>query len=400
MSKPGLSLGLSLSKKQSKPAPAKRKPVFGGDSDDDDAPAQDNTHGVEEITELGGLELPPTPAEQPEKKGKKKNGLITEPPTLSKKDKKPPMMFGDLSGSLTSKKNAEEGEKVDKSIYEYDSVYESIRPKKKNVAEDEGGERKSRYMTGLIAASSVRKRDQQIADEKRIAREREAEGEEFADKEKFVTAAYRRQQEENKKAAEEEKRREEEEGKNNTQGGMSGFYKNLLDREDKERTEMMKEAEEKAKKGETAEDQKEKTDAQVAKEMKEKGASVVVNEDGEVVDRRQLLRGGLNVAAKKREPPKKAERPAQREQDWRGQGKGFVGAGGGKRAMVERHSRMLEQQLEESLKRSREAEEEEKAKTVENMVKSRKTEGDISSAKERYLARKREAEEARKAGLE
>ncbi|KAL2112675.1 hypothetical protein VUR80DRAFT_6831 [Thermomyces stellatus] len=400
MSKPGLSLGLSLSKKPSKPAPAKRKPVFGGDSDEDDAPTQDDAHNVEEVTELGVLELPPAPAEQPERKGKKKNGPITEPPTLSKTDKKPPMMFGDLSGSLTSKKNAEEGEKVDKSIYEYDTIYESIRPKKKTAAEDEGGERKSRYMSGLMAASSIRKRDQQIAEEKRIAREREAEGEEFADKEKFVTAAYRRQQEENRKAAEEEKRREEEEGKNNIQGGMSGFYRTLLDREDKERAEMIKQAEEKAKKGETEEQDEEKTDEQVAKEMKERGVSVVVNEDGEVVDKRQLLKGGLNVVAKKREPPKKAERPAQREQDWRGQGKGFVGAGGGKRAMVERHSRMLEQQLEESLKRSREAEEEEKAKTVEKMVKSRKTEGDISSARERYLARKREAEEAKKAGLE
>ena len=66
------------------------------------------------------------------------------------------MMFGDLSGSLTSKKNAEEGEKVDKSIYEYDSVYESIRPKKKGAEEEEGGERKSRDMGGLWAASAVR----------------------------------------------------------------------------------------------------------------------------------------------------------------------------------------------------------------------------------------------------
>lgn len=405
MSKPGISLGLSLSKKKpnSKPAPAKRKPIFGGgDSDDDDTPAQNNTQTVEAVTELGGLDLPPAPVEQPEKKSKKKNMVITEPPKLLKKDKKPPLMFGDLSGSLTSKKNAEEGEKVDKSIYEYDSVYDSIRPKKKADVEDEAGEKKSRYMTGLMAASSVRKRDQQIAEEKRIAREREAEGEEFADKEKFVTAAYRRQQEENQKAAEEEKKREEEEGKKNAQGGMAGFYKTLLDREDKERSEMIKEAEEKAKNGESEAKTEEdgKTDTQVAEEMRQKGVSVVVNEDGQVVDRRQLLQGGLNVVAKKREPPKKAERPAQREQDWRGQGRGFVGAGGGKRAMVERHSRMLEAQLEESLKRSREAEEEDRRATVEKMARSTKTEGDISSAKERYLARKREAEAAKKAGLE
>lgn len=407
MSKPGFSYGLTLAKKPtSKPAPAKRKPVFGGDSDDDDAPAQNPAQAVEEVTELGLDLLPaPAPAEETEKKGRKKNAVVTEPPTLSKKDRKPPMMFGDLSGSLTSKKNAEEGEKVDKNIYEYDSVYESIRPKKKTDEEDEGGEKKSRYMGGLMASAAVRKRDQQIAEEKRIAKEREAEGEEFADKEKFVTAAYRKQQEENRLAAEEEKKKEEEEGKKNTQGGMSDFYKKLLDREDKERTELIKEAEEKIKKGETEEKgeeekgEEEKTDAQLAKEAQEKGATVVINEDGQVVDRRQLLQGGLNVVAKKREPAKQAsDRAPQREQDRGAKGRGFVGAGGGKRAMVERHSRMLEAQLEESLKRSREAEEADTRAAAEKLSRSTKTEKDISSAKERYLARKREAEEAKKRG--
>lgn len=404
MSKPGFSYGLTLSKKPaSKPVPAKRKPaVFGGDSDDDDAPAQNPAQAVEEVTELG-LDLPsaPAPAEPTEKKGRKKNAIPTEPPTLSKKDRKPPMMFGDLSGSLTSKKNAEEGEKVDKSIYEYDSVYESIRPKKKSAEEDEGGEKKSRYMGGLMASAAVRKRDLQIAEEKRIAKEREAEGEEFADKEKFVTAAYRKQQEENRLAAEEEKKREEEQAKNNKQGGMSDFYKKLLDKEDKERTELIKEAEEKIKKGETEEKTEgEKTDAQLAKEAQEKGATVVINEDGQVVDRRQLLQGGLNVTAKKREPTKQTSDrgPSQREQDRQTQGRGFVGAGGGKRAMVERHSRMLEAQLEESLKRSREAEEADARAAAEKLTRSTKTEKDISSAKERYLARKREAEEAKKRG--
>ncbi|SPO01109.1 uncharacterized protein DNG_03856 [Cephalotrichum gorgonifer] len=421
MSKPGLSLGrLTLSKKPtSKPTPARRRPVFGGDSDDDDATGTGAAEG-EKVAELGGLDLLSAPAqtrateEDEGKKKKKKNALVTEPPKLAKKKDNPPMMFGDLAGSLTSRKNAEEGEKTDKSIYEYDAVYESIRPKKKVVEEvGEGGEKKSRYMGGLMAASSVRKRDQQIAEEKKIARDREAEGEEFADKEKFVTAAYRKQQEENRLAAEEEKRREEAEGKSNVQGGMSGFYRKLLDREDKDRAEMIKEAEEKAAavaagQGEQQEgeggEEKEKTDADVARELKEKGISVAVNEDGQIVDRRQLLQGGLNVVApKKAEPSRKQQggdrSSSQREQDWRGQGgRGFVGAGGGKRAMVERQSRMMEEQLAESLKRSRDAEEEEKAKMAEKLARSKKTEADISSAKERYLARKREAEEAKKLG--
>lgn len=57
---------------------------------------------------------------------------------------------------------------------------------------------------------------------------------------------------------------------------------------------------------------------------------------------------------------------------------------------------MMEQQLEESMKRSRD-EEAAQREEVERAAKSRKTEGEISSAKERYLARKRAAEEAKKA---
>lgn len=75
----------------------------------------------------------------------------------------------------------------------------------------------------------------------------------------------------------------------------------------------------------------------------------------------------------------------------------MVGAGGGKQAMRERQSRMMEAQLEQASKRAFEEEEEERLK-VERAAKSRKTEGEIVSAKERYLARKREAEEAKKRG--
>lgn len=56
---------------------------------------------------------------------------------------------------------------------------------------------------------------------------------------------------------------------------------------------------------------------------------------------------------------------------------------------------MIEEQLAESLKRSR-ADEEAQRQEVERANKSRKTEGEISSAKERYLARKRAAEEEKK----
>lgn len=56
---------------------------------------------------------------------------------------------------------------------------------------------------------------------------------------------------------------------------------------------------------------------------------------------------------------------------------------------------MMAEQLEQSMKRSREDEVAQRDE-VERASKSRKTEGDISSAKERYLARKRAAEEGKK----
>ena len=60
-------------------------------------------------------------------------------------------------------------------------------------------------MENLLAAAEVRKRDQLRAKEKMLLREREAEGDDYADKEKFVTAAYRAQQEDMRRLEEEER---------------------------------------------------------------------------------------------------------------------------------------------------------------------------------------------------
>ncbi|CRK39634.1 hypothetical protein BN1723_018728, partial [Verticillium longisporum] len=98
-----------------------------------------------------------------------------------------------------------------------------------------------------VGAKKEAQRDALIAEEKKIAREREEEGEAFADKEKFVTEAYRKQQEENRRIEAEEKRREEEEERKNKAGGMTAFYKGLLNRGEERHQEMMKAAEEQAK---------------------------------------------------------------------------------------------------------------------------------------------------------
>ena len=171
-----------------------------------------------------------------------------------------------------------------------------------------------------------------------LAKERELEGDEFADKEKFVTGAYKRQQEEMKRLEEEEaiKEREAEERKRREGGGMKALYKNMLERDELKHKEVMKAVEEGRGKddkvdGEEKEGKKGKSEAELAKE---KGA--IMNEEGQVVDKRQLLSAGLNAAsAPKPKPPP----------DPRSRGSGPGGGHGGRESGRERETRNFEEQL-------------------------------------------------------
>ncbi|KAK3375185.1 coiled-coil domain-containing protein 55-domain containing protein [Podospora didyma] len=433
MSKPGFSFGLKKAS-PSKPAPTRPKPAtFGGDSDyDDDDEDEVESRGflgsnikakkkaaiITEIDAFDRLATSFATAEDDDddKKKKKKSRLGGEVPPPPRKSKSvAAAQFGDLSSALASRKYAEAAEGADPSIYEYDAVYDSLKLPVKKKDEDKEApaaeEKRPRYFGALQKAADIRERDRQIAEEKRLKRERDAEGDAFADKENFVTEAYKRQQEENRWLEEEEKRREEAESKKNKNRGLADFYKQMLDRGEEEHAARVKAVEEHKNAAAAVAGQIEpavpeeedtmKSATERAKEINAMGGSIIVNDDGEVVDMRQLLRGGLNVAPKKKiEVQQKKARQATRSGSTGSGGAQIRGvfATGGKHAMRERQTRMLEAQLEETLKRSREEEEQEKAK-VELIAKSRKTEADISSAKERYLARKRAAEEAKKDGL-
>jgi coiled-coil domain-containing protein 55 len=394
MSGTGLSYGLNLTKKQplgSRPVPGKRKPIFDADDDsDDDAPSGTD---VEEIGEFGGIG-------KPSSKPPMKNGLKPPSKPLGGLKKAPVSTFGDLSSTFSSKKHADAAAEVDPNVYAYDEVYDSLKPQKKTTVEDT--ERKPKYMKNLLAASAVRKRDADIAEERKLAKEREAEGDEFADKEKFVTSAYKKQQEENRRLAEEEKIKEAAEAKRNKGTGMIGFYKNMLERGEQRHAEVLEASKEIAKIGsadqEKGDDENEKTEADLAREINQKkSGAIAVNDEGQVVDKRQLLKGGLNIVSKPKASGFTAPSRGNSSLSDRSHGTGFVGAGGGKQAMRERQTRMMEAQLEQATKRANEADEEEMAK-VERAAKSRKTNVEIMGAKERYLARKKEAEKAKKRG--
>ena len=65
-----------------------------------------------------------------------------------------------------------------------------------------------KYIEGLLTTAATRRLDHLRAEEKMMQREREREGDEFADKEAFVTQAYKDQMEEVRRAEEEERKRE------------------------------------------------------------------------------------------------------------------------------------------------------------------------------------------------
>ncbi|RHZ72090.1 hypothetical protein CDV55_108778 [Aspergillus turcosus] len=468
---PKLNYGLNLpskkppSSKLGPPGSQKRKKtIFDSDSEDDNQKdagtgAGDAEHEVE-ITTIGGLEEPEPEAESPRPSTSSRRS--TEPPAKRKppagkpnikpldkksifadeeeehetkamplglnlnpnpaRDRNKPSAptgtgtgteYTNLSALRSSKKHAEDAQQLDPTIYSYDAIYDSLHAKsdKAKASAQDAKSDVPRYMTSLLRSAEIRKRDQLRARDRLLAKEREAEGDEFADKEKFVTSAYKAQQEELRRIEAEEaerERQEEERRKQNGGTGMVGFYREMLSRDEQRHEEVVKAAEEAARRvqaGEvpaTAEDadaeaaNKEKTEAQIAAELNARGAHIAINDEGQVVDKRQLLSAGLNVAPKPK-PAASASAAAAAARAAANKPRldsGHQAARAGQRA---RQTEMIAKQLEEKARQEAEAEAARQREIAER-IRTRKTETDVSSARERYLARKREREEAAKRG--
>ncbi|KAF2165357.1 hypothetical protein M409DRAFT_67216 [Zasmidium cellare ATCC 36951] len=375
-----LKYGLNLKKKA--PVPTRRAAFDEEDGDDDDGPDSGPAETfIEEISTFGGSG-PSRP--KPSLSGAPK------PKGLPKKDE--PDSRQDLSALSASKAQVKAAEEIDASIFDYDSFLDAkntVTEAKKAAAKQDAIDRKPKYINNLLDAAARRKQDQQVAKEKLLQKEREAEGDEFADKEKFVTGAYKQQQEENRRLEEEERKKaeEEEERKRRTGGGMQGFYRSMMDQTEQQHQEAMEAAALAEKQGLMAGDglAKKKTDAELAAELQAKGVNVHLNEEGQITDKRELLSAGLNVAPSRgfgssgSDHLKSSNRPAQQVFPSRN--------AGSQQAQRERQTRMMEEQLAAQAKRAREEEDEERAR-LEKAAKSTKTDKDVSDAKARYLARK------------
>ena len=104
----------------------------------------------------------------------------------------------------------------DPTVFEYDSIYDEMKNERESVAVKKVQQKVGpKYMNVLIKKAEERKKEQERRMERKIQKEREQEGDEFADKEAFVTSAYKEKLEEMQKAEEEEQRQKAIEGKIN-----------------------------------------------------------------------------------------------------------------------------------------------------------------------------------------
>ncbi|PSR74135.1 hypothetical protein PHLCEN_2v10091 [Hermanssonia centrifuga] len=304
--------------------------------------------------------------------------------------------------SKTTKKRIEQEMKVDATVFEYDEVWDKMQEAKlrqKEVKEVDAKERKPKYINNLLVSAATRRIDYLRAEEKMIQREREMEGDEFADKEAFVTQAYKDQMAELRRAEEEEKKREELEKKNKGIGtGMAHFYKKLLEESEQKHEETVA-ATTKQKpivgpQGPIPNltitkpaDFTPKSDVELARVARDQGKDVELNDDNQIVDKRELLSAGLNLSAPNTRrlglqlSKKDSEEPVQVHR--------AVGTAASRKEINERRAREITKQMEEERERLLKEREREEQESINRIVSKRNTEEDVMSAKERYLARKR-----------
>ncbi|KAE9462016.1 hypothetical protein C3L33_06065, partial [Rhododendron williamsianum] len=96
----------------------------------------------------------------------------------------------------------------DPSVFDYDGVYEDMKQKVARPLAHDRQERKPKYIQALIDKAKQREREQEIVYERKLAKERDKDDHLFADKDKFVTSAYKKKLAEQAMWLEEERLRQ------------------------------------------------------------------------------------------------------------------------------------------------------------------------------------------------
>ena len=120
----------------------------------------------------------------------------------------------------------------DANVFDYDGVYDSMQQDRAAVREKQkpAADRSARYIGGILSAHKVREMENEKLFERKLVKEAEAEAHLYGDKEKFMTSAYRKKLEAREEYEAELKRQEVEEQRNDVtkRGDLTQFYSSLL----------------------------------------------------------------------------------------------------------------------------------------------------------------------------
>lgn len=154
----------------------------------------------------------------------------------SESDDEPAKKRVSIEASISQKRQArivqEDALKEDPTIFQYDEVYDDINATREEAKKAKTEQtRESKYISRLLITAEKRKLEHESRLERKVQKEREAEGDMFKDKEVFVTSSYRAKLEAMKKAEEEAKREEylESIGDVRKQNDLSGFYRHMYE---------------------------------------------------------------------------------------------------------------------------------------------------------------------------
>ncbi|WIA28554.1 hypothetical protein OEZ86_011094 [Tetradesmus obliquus] len=117
----------------------------------------------------------------------------------------------------------------DPNAFDYDGVYDSIQQEKAAPKAQDKVARQPKYIANLLEQAQLRKREQDITNERRLLKERQKEDHEYGDSEKFITSAYRKKLEEDKKWQESQALKDLDDERNDVTklGHMNNFFHNL-----------------------------------------------------------------------------------------------------------------------------------------------------------------------------
>ncbi|XP_065017802.1 uncharacterized protein LOC135644259 [Musa acuminata AAA Group] len=96
----------------------------------------------------------------------------------------------------------------DPSVFDYDGVYNEMKEKITRPKVQDRTKRKSKYIETLMEKAKQREREHEIVYERKLLKERSKDDHLFADKEKFVTSAYKKKLAEQEKWLDEERLRQ------------------------------------------------------------------------------------------------------------------------------------------------------------------------------------------------